>query len=318
MAALCALRGRENYDRQWTDDLVEEALGDIEFLMRRGSRFLPGFGPYLLYLKGLWAKFVLVRDHFPKLATPGTDVQPKWAPSHSERLGQSREVILRLEKDAIAIGTTIEEMITISHHLFVLHDRGVDGNLAEFGCFKGFSTALLSNACFELGIEMDVFDSFAGLPPSESGYYAAGEFAGTLSEVKRHVAEFGRLDRVDFHPGFFSETLLGSKNTFSPMCIWMDVDLACSSSDVMSILERLPSRSCVFSHECTPSNFNRGLINAHGGADDVIPPILDAFQRTGRNITGRHLFAYTGAFWDKDLSWPVLPTSAVLRLIQMD
>jgi len=316
MAALCALRGGDNYDRPWTDELVEEALGDIEFLVRRGSRFLPGFGPYLIYLKGLWAKFVLTRDHFPKLAKPGSTRQPNWEPSHSDRVGQSREVALRLEKDAIATGTSIEEVITIAHHLFVLREHRVEGRLAEFGCFKGFSTALLSNACFELDIEMDVFDSFAGLPPSESSYYKEGEFMGTLEEVKRNVAEFGRLNRVNFHPGFFSDTL--SQIEISPMCIWMDVDLASSSRDVMGVLERLPRKSCLFSHECTERHFHGGAIQQGSGADEVVPPIVEAFRRAGRNITGRYLCGYTGAFWDKDVSWPVLPTSAVLRLIHMD
>jgi hypothetical protein len=255
---------------------------------------LPGLYPYLTYLKGLWAKFALVRDHFPRVAHPQTQA-----------------------KDFIAATTTVEEMITIAHHLYVLHENGVRGHMFEFGCFKGFSTALLSHACSELGVELHVFDSFAGLPPSQSSYYAAGEFMGTLEEVRRNLIQFGRLNCVTLHAGFFSETLPDVNNTLSPMCIWMDVDLASSSHDVMSILERLPSRSCVFSHECTPSNFNHGLISPRGGADDVIPPIVEAFQQAGRNITGRHLFGHTGVFWDKDISWPVLPTDAVLRLIQL-
>ncbi len=296
MSVLSALRGPSFYEQPWTDDRIAEALRDLDFLVRRGSKRLQGIYPYLGYLKTLWAKFSFIRDHFPRMAKSDASA-----------------------KDAFAAANSIQEMITIAHHLYVLRESGLTGSLAEFGCFKGFSTALLSSACFELGIQMDVFDSFAGLPPSESTYYKAGEFRGSFEEVKRNVTEFGHIGCITFHRGFFSETLPHS--TVTPLCIWMDVDLATSSRDVMCVLDRLPMRGCVFSHECLRDNFAGGAIQPrphhHSGADDVIPPILDAFRRTGRSITGRFLFGNTGAFWDKNVSFPVLPTDAVIRLLHL-
>ena len=102
---------------------------------------------------------------------------------------------------------------------------------------------------------MQVFDSFAGLPPSESTYHLAGDFTGGLDEVQRNVREFGAAEVVVFHPGFFAETLRGQQ--LRPICIWMDVDLQASSRDVMSIFDQLPPQSCVFSHECWPRHFSR-------------------------------------------------------------
>ena len=313
MAALYALRGPDCYghrrhdqprfdqprfdqpwfDQPWTDELSQEAISDIEFLLRRGGGRQPGIHSYLAYLKRLWTDFLFIRDYFPKVANPDVAAKDAWALQNSP-----------------------EEMITLAHHLFVLRHNGMMGNLAEFGCFKGYSTAMLSRACFDLGIEMDVFDSFAGLPPSESAYYNTGDFCGSLEEVKRNVTEFGQIRCVHFHRGFFSETLPGSN--VSPMCIWMDVDLATSSRDVMTILERVPVRSCVFSHECRKEDFAGGaIVPRQPDPNYVISPIVQAFERTGRAITGRYLAGNTGAFWARNVAWPVLPADLVLKLCRM-
>src|SRR5262249_25793785 len=155
----------------------------------------------------------------------------------------------------------------------------------ECGCFKGFSTCCLSHACAALGIRMDVFDSFAGLPPSEGSEYDAGDFAGSFEEVRDHLRAFGRLDVVDAHRGFFADTLPGYDET--PLCIWMDVDLTSSAADVMQLLPRLPVRSCVFTHECTPGSFVEGSPVRESSL--IMPPIVDAFDAAGREVEGRFL-----------------------------
>src|SRR5262249_36769467 len=153
---------------------------------------------------------------------------------------------------------------------------GLSGNLLEFGCFKGYSTSCLSFACNELGIGLSVFDSFQGLPPSASSYYKPGDFAGSLDEVKRNVSEFGKIDAVTFHKGFFAETLLNA--SVDLLCIWMDVDLASSSRDVMMVLPALQREGCVFTHEATPGNFSNGhLIAARAPEESPLVPVADAF-----------------------------------------
>lgn len=206
-------------------------------------------------------------------------------------------------------------MFAIAAHLHVLRSHNLSGNLLEFGCYKGFSTSLLTLACRELGIRMEVFDSFQGLPSSPSAYYQERDFAGSLAEVRKHVSQFGAIETADFHSGFFEQTIATVRS--APLCIWMDVDLATSATDAMQILGLLPLDSCVFSHECGVENFGPDGVRHLSGADDVVGPIVAAFRREGRTPTGRFLHGNTGAFWDRDRGVPVLPVDALLRLTSL-
>jgi hypothetical protein len=94
----------------------------------------------------------------------------------------------------------------------------------------------------------------------------------------------------------------------------MDVDLESSARDAMSILPRLDSKGCVFSHECCGEHFDdRANIIAERGPDFVLPPIADAFTADGRCPKGRYLAGHTGAIWDEARSIPP-PAPAMLRL----
>ena len=48
--------------------------------------------------------------------------------------------------------------------------------------------------------------------------------------------------------------------------------------------------------------------------EQVIPPILDAFEAAGRRVAARHIAGHTGAFWDADTGIAPLPTPALLAL----
>jgi O-methyltransferase len=192
-------------------------------------------------------------------------------------------------------------MLCISHHLRVLTSYGLRGPLAEFGCFKGFSSSCLSHACHELGIELHVFDSFAGLPPSESTYYQAGEFAGTFEEVSSNVSAFGKIDNVQFFRGFFSATVPGYDK--EPLAIWIDVDLASSAEDAMRILPQMPVRGVVFTHEwpegLLESSIERKIDVRYRHANAVLPPVVSAFEARGGDPVGRFLCGRLGAIWDQ-------------------
>jgi hypothetical protein len=273
----------------WTDALTRAAVEEISRLVTHGSKEVLGLHPWLRYLRSMWASFEYVQRHFP-------------------RFGETDP----FRKDAVWTLNSHVELFAIAHHLYVLRSYGVCGSFLEFGCFKGFSTAMLSLACRELNITMEVFDSFRGLPASSSAYYREGEFAGSLDEVRRHVSQFGTLEPVQFHPGFFEQTV--RQITSPPLCVWMDVDLASSSRDVMQILRLLPPASCVFSHECVEENFGPEGVRCRSGADDVVEPIVEAFRREGRIPAGRFMAGNTGAFWDCDHGYPVLPMEALLRV----
>ena len=137
------------------------------------------------------------------------------------------------DKDRSGVQNSALEVFAIAADLVTLHAHHVEGPFLEFGCFKGFSTAILSDACHQLGIVMHVFDSFSGLPPSDSSYYHEGEFAGSLPEVRCNVVAYGRPQPIVFHEGFFADTLSGFTEPHV-MCLWMDVDLESSSADVMA------------------------------------------------------------------------------------
>src|SRR5205085_3880059 len=114
---------------QWNDDLVQNAVADLLWLLKRGSRTLGDLNAYILYLKILETRFDANAKLFPKV-------------NRSVAAGS---------KDHAYRQTDPLEMLCIGHHLRVLRSRGMQGALTEFGCFKGFSSACLSQACHELG-----------------------------------------------------------------------------------------------------------------------------------------------------------------------
>lgn len=249
---------------------------ELRFSPTREAAMLTVLQPtYARYLRAVWSHCHFVRDYFP-----------------------ARNADSVSDKDACATPNSPDEMIAIANHLYRLKSEGVTGEFAEFGCFKGFSTAMLSYACEWLGLHMHVFDSFAGLPPSASNYYSAGEFKGSLDEVKENVRVFGAPAVVTYHPGFFSDTLPAFD--CSPLIsLWMDVDLESSARDAMTAFPKVDRRGAVFSHECDAPCFVGG-VHQDPHPNHVIPPIMQAYATADAKIEGRHISGATGAFWRRN------------------
>jgi hypothetical protein len=277
------------------DDAQAQLVDKILFVVQglesqQLSKQLSGVLSYVRFLRTTWAHFQYVSRYFPSV-------------NSSVPVGS---------KDSYNKQNTAKEMFSIAHHLYVLKSFGVTGDFVEFGCFKGFSSSMLSYACHSLGIRMHIFDSFEGLPPSDSAYYRAGDFRGDLEEVERNIEHFGVPSSVIYHKGFFAKTIpLSSLSNL--ISLWMDVDLASSSTDVMSIAPKIDPRGAIFSHECEAKNFVGGTIVA--APDSVIPPILDHFKTLGTKPTGRFLAGNTGAFWRSDRGIPVLSAAALTKLM---
>jgi O-methyltransferase len=281
-----------------TRDLASEAgalaaVEVLEHLVRRGPRPLPGVHRYLGFLRSVYGSALFAAQYFPRANVRSTG-----------------------EKDSTSVLTGPMELVMIAHHLFVLADNRIPGALMEFGCYKGYSTSVLSTACHLLGRELDVFDSFQGLPSTSSTYYRHGEFAGDLEEVRRNLAEFGRPEVVTFHPGFFSDSVPGWA-VRSVACLWIDVDLEQSAIDALRVLPNLDRRGALFSHECQPVHFDGSRPIPHRSPDDVVGPIVDAFTLAGRQPVGLFLCGYTGAFWDSQEGVPVLPPRPFERLLNL-
>jgi len=279
------------YDHPWDDELADLAVTDLRVLLQHGPRAVPALHSHLVLLGQLWLRAAFVERYFPR---ENAAAEPD-------------------AKDRSAVQNSAVEVYTVAAHLATVAAHGVDGPLLEFGCFKGFSTAILSDACHQLGRTLQVFDSFAGLPPSSSVYYLAGDFAGTRTEVEANVRSYGRSAAVVYHEGFFADTV--PKASLPQVAqLWLDVDLESSARDAMAVLPRLDRRGAVFSHECPAEAFAGERIVSERSPETVIPPILDAFADLGRPVAGRHLHGHTGAFWDAEVGIPVLPTAALLRL----
>jgi len=213
--------------------------------------------------------------------------------------------------------TGIGEMLAIAVQMYRLTEERVPGGVVECGCYKGYSTSILSIACSLTGRTLDVFDSFQGLPSSSSQHYRPGQFAGSLAEVKEHVTAFGRPDVVRYHPGFFSESV--PKRQRAPIAIlWLDVDLEESARDALKLLPDLDRRGTLFTHECVPEFFDAdGHVSPRGGPDDVLAPIVEAFRGDGRDIHGMFLTGNLGACRDRQAGLPVLPQPILLRLLAL-
>jgi O-methyltransferase len=134
------------------------------------------------------------------------------------------------------------------------------GAVAEFGCYKGLSTVVISIAARYAARRLIVFDSFQGLPePMETVHqvasgkvieYKKGSYAGTLEEVRSVVAQYGEIDQVEFVQGFFCHSLPSRPADERYALIFEDADLVESVRDVLKhAWPRLQNECLFFSHE---------------------------------------------------------------------
>ena len=134
--------------------------------------------------------------------------------------------------------------------------------------------------------------------------------------MRNNISLYGSLRTVEFHKGYFIDSLPKIKDRIGNLLIiWMDVDLASSARDVMTVLDKLDRRGAIFSHECLPQQFQNGhVLPLMESSGNVVPAIFDSFARAGRELTGRYIFGSTGAFWAKDQGIPVLEEAKLSEL----
>lgn len=137
----------------------------------------------------------------------------------------------------------------------------VTGCVVECGSFKGGSATNLSLVCELCKRQLEIFDSFAGLPePSDMDQkhvlvgsqevhtYEKGSWCGTLPEVKGNITRYGNINVCNFNVGYFDQTLPG----FQKKCImaFLDVDLVDSLETCLKNLWPLLQDGCyLFTHE---------------------------------------------------------------------
>lgn len=170
---------------------------------------------------------------------------------------QKRALAARIAKviREVESASLYEEHLMLTNEVLAVPPE-VNGVVAEFGCFRGASSASLSLACSLTNRRLCVFDSFAGLPVSESAStvigranvpYRAGEYCAGIDEVKRNIAKVGCPDVCDFIEGRFDQ--LSARNEQYAL-IFEDADLP---SSVMAVLRfawpRLRAGGKFFCHE---------------------------------------------------------------------
>jgi hypothetical protein len=205
----------------------------------------------------------------------------------------------------------------------------VEGDILECGTWKGGSAVNLSLVCKITNRKLRIFDSFEGLPEGEEGDreapgYEAGEYLGTLPEVKANLKKYGAIECCEFVQGWFKDTL---PDLDRPVLLaFFDVDLEASlSTCVRYVWPHLVERGYIFTDECVHTNyvalfysekwwrrnFDRvppGLIGAGTGlplGEYYIGPWDEIDEHPGQH-------ASTGAYTRKDMSgfWDFYPEEA--------
>lgn len=120
---------------------------------------------------------------------------------------------LRMFSNTLRIpsGSSYKSHLAMALKLFEM-DPKQPGVVVECGTWKGASAVNLSLVCRIVGRQLHIYDSFEGLPAPEEGdregqYYSAGDYCGTLDEVRQNITKGGAIDQCVFIQGWFNETL---------------------------------------------------------------------------------------------------------------
>lgn len=228
----------------------------------------------------------------------------------------------------IPTGTSYKSHLAMALRLF---EAAPDepGLVVECGTWKGGAAANLSLACRLVGRKLRIYDSFRGLPSGQAGdpeakYYRAGDYCGTLDEVKGNIERYGAIECCEFVQGWFSDTL---PQLAEPVLLaFVDGDLADSlDTCVRSIWPHLTEKGYLFIDEFVGldycalffsekywwTHFRRtppGLIGAGTGlalGEYYIGPWSEREKYPLQNATG-------AAYTRKDFSghWTYYPDSA--------
>jgi len=164
--------------------------------------------------------------------------------------------ILRLAFGPAAVTLPNEQLYLVNHILRLPTDAR--GDIAEFGCFKGRTSAILSLACKAAGRRLVIFDTFAGLPGDHDGRepvsgerfsFVQGTYNGTLEEVRETIQRFGDPSVCVFVEGPFARTL-PDRNGDQWAMVFEDADLPSSVRDVLLYAwPALRRGGSFFSHE---------------------------------------------------------------------
>ncbi len=134
-------------------------------------------------------------------------------------------------------GTTVPQAFLILERLNSV--LPLPGEVCEFGCASGATSALLAHTLLSSEKRFWIFDSFRGLPPPTAkdrllndifGLGCMERYRGYMAypeaEVRRRVAQVAfPVDRLRIVPGFVEETLRGANLPAQVAYAYVDLDL---------------------------------------------------------------------------------------------
>ena len=135
----------------------------------------------------------------------------------------------------------LDRQIIVMQSLRNVIDAGIDGVVAEFGCFRGHTAIQMAHTMRDLGDDsrLILFDSFRGMPASDDDddrYWSEGAMTADEQEVRTRFAGFPGVTVVG---GFFADALPGFEDVEVKLA-HVDCDMASSVRDVHAwLLDRV-------------------------------------------------------------------------------
>lgn len=124
----------------------------------------------------------------------------------------------------------------------VLRNRKKEGDILDFGSYKGLSTCVLSRAAAEIKRNVIVFESFQGLPPPtalDSGF-KEGEYKACKEEFINNVNGWGHSEIVKLIEGDATKTLreeIKLKRITNYSFAFIDLDLYAFTKNILFLLD---------------------------------------------------------------------------------
>lgn len=202
------------------------------------------------------AIFVLSVPYAILAITTSRALQPRYRMNVVRRFGLGLRMFWNTLR--VPTGTTYKAHLAMAVKLLELPPEQT-GDVVECGTWKGGSAANLSLVCRIVGRRLRVFDSFQGLPEGRAGdrearFYRAGDYRGTLEEVKRNIARYGAIEVCDFVPGWFEDTL--PRLDSDVVLGFVDVDLEASLHTCVRYLwPRLTDGGYLFTDEAVGTDY---------------------------------------------------------------
>ena len=240
----------------------------MSLIERSSSMRLDTLGVLQLALKqygllGATARFLTLRDEMRRFVARGGTPAAR---------AQRRQILQRFAavQARVPCAHSPLQFVIIAEHLLALE---VGGDIVQCGAFKGGSTAKLSILAALTGRRLYVCDSFAGLPSTpestrryvslgdQADYvFGAGEYAGSLEEVRANVQRTGELSVCELVKGWFADTLPALD--VRPAFVFTDVDYVTSARDCLRWLwPRLAPGGEWFTHEAMFLTYVEGIMD---------------------------------------------------------